>query len=138
MGLYDFTFFQDMLDANRDKLPTVRHRFGMNRDGAWPALDTVKADADFSPILGNILDVPGRDLSSLRAVTGLDTPDTIERYQERTGGTFYAMYGQTETSCIATYGPYNDRPGAAGRPIALKESRPFAYWRRGNPSPPRN
>jgi long-chain acyl-CoA synthetase len=93
---------------------------------------------DFSPILGNILDVPGRDLSSLRAVTGLDTPDTIERYQERTGGTFYAMYGQTETSCIATYGPYNDRPGAAGRPIALKESRPFAYWRRGNPSPPRN
>jgi long-chain acyl-CoA synthetase len=221
--------FQDMLDANRDKLPTVRHRFGMNRDGAWPALDTVKADAgedfsppaavseddglviihtaavagrprgallshanlmcanlhwqyrlqmtpedvhlnllplfhvgglflaassfhagalnlnlrkfdaaaaaeaiehyqatlmfDFSPILGNILDVPGRDLSSLRAVTGLDTPETIERYQERTGGTFYAMYGQTETSCIATYGPYNDRPGAAGRPIALADVR---------------
>jgi acyl-CoA synthetase (AMP-forming)/AMP-acid ligase II len=221
--------FQDTLDANRDKLPTVRHRFGMSGDGTWPALETVKTDAgqgfapppamdendglviihtaavagrprgallshanllcanlhwqyrmqicpedvhlnllplfhvgglflaassfhagalninmrkfdaaaaaeaierhqatlmfDFSPILGNILDVPGRDLGSLRAVTGLDTPETIERYQKRTGGTFYAMYGQTETSCIATYGRYDDRPGAAGRPIALADVR---------------
>jgi long-chain acyl-CoA synthetase len=220
--------YQEMLDANPDKLPTVRHRFGLGRDGLWPALDTVKADADqgfsppavseddglviihtaavagrprgallshanllcanlhwqyrmqiapedvhlnllplfhvgglflaassfhagalnlnlrkfdaaaaaeaiehykatlmfdFSPILGNILDVPGRDLSSLQAVTGLDTPETIERYQARTGGTFYTMYGQTETSCIATYGRYDDRPGAAGRPIALADVR---------------
>ena len=29
------------------------------------------------------------------------------------------MYGQTETSCLATLGRYDDRPGAAGRPIAL-------------------
>lgn len=218
--------YQEMLDANQDKLPTVRHRFGMGGGGAWPALDAVKADAhrsfspppvkaddglviihtaavagrprgallshanllcanlhwqyrmqiapedvhlnllplfhvgglfmaassfhagalnlnlrkfaaaaaaaaierhkvtlmfDFSPILGNILDVPDRDLGSLRAVTGLDTPETIERYQQRTSGTFYTMYGQTETSCIATYGRYDDRPGAAGRPIALAD-----------------
>ncbi|MEE4608175.1 MAG: AMP-binding protein [Desulfobacteraceae bacterium] len=220
--------YQEMLDVNQEKLPTVRHRFGLSRDGFWPALDTVKADADqvfpppavseddglviihtaavagrprgallshanllcanlhwqcrlqispedvhlnllplfhvgglfmaassfhagalnvnlrkfeaataaeaierykatvmfdFSPILGNILDVPGRDLGSLRAVTGLDTPGTIERYQQRTGGTFYAMYGQTETACIATYGRYDDRPGAAGRPISLADLR---------------
>jgi long-chain acyl-CoA synthetase len=219
--------YQAMLEAHADFLPTVRHRFGMSDDGAWPALATVMAtpegfspsdvaaddglviihtaavagrprgavlshtnllcanlhwqyrlqitpedvhlnllplfhvgglflaassfhagalnvnlrkfDAaaaaeaidryrvsllfDFSPILGNLLDVPGRDLRSLRAVTGLDTPETIERFQKRTGGTFYTMYGQTETSCIATYGRYDERPGSAGRPIALADLR---------------
>ncbi|WP_419658753.1 FadD8: long-chain-fatty-acid--CoA ligase [Desulfosarcina variabilis str. Montpellier] len=77
---------------------------------------------DFSPILGAILDEQaktGADISCLRAVMGLDAPDTIERYQKVSGGTFYSMYGQTETSCLATLGRYDDRPGAAGQPIAL-------------------
>ena len=78
---------------------------------------------DFSPILGSILEITDRDLSSLKAVTGLDTAETIEKFQQRTGGIFYAMYGQTETSCIATYGPYNERPGSAGQPIALADVR---------------
>jgi acyl-CoA synthetase (AMP-forming)/AMP-acid ligase II len=77
---------------------------------------------DFSPILGAVLDEQvktGIDISSLRAVMGLDAPETIARYQKVTGGTFYSMYGQTETSCLATLGRYDDRPGAAGQPIAL-------------------
>jgi acyl-CoA synthetase (AMP-forming)/AMP-acid ligase II len=77
---------------------------------------------DFSPILGSILDAQetsGADIRSLRAVIGLDAPDTIERYQKTTGGTFYTMYGQTETSCLATLGCYDDRPGSAGRPVAM-------------------
>ncbi|GAB6907732.1 AMP-binding enzyme [Desulfosarcina cetonica] len=77
---------------------------------------------DFSPILGAILDEQektGADISSLRAVMGLDGSDTIERYQKVTGGTFYSMYGQTETACLAALGPYDDCPGAAGRPIAM-------------------
>jgi len=77
---------------------------------------------DFSPILSNILEAgkgSGKDLSSLRAVMGLDTPDVIEAYQDLTNGTFYSLYGQTETSCVVTMGPYNDRPGSAGRPIPL-------------------
>jgi acyl-CoA synthetase (AMP-forming)/AMP-acid ligase II len=81
---------------------------------------------DFSPILSSILDAgkkAGRDLSSLRAVVGLDTPDTIEAYQAATGGTFYCMYGQTETSCVATYGRYNDRPGSAGRTVPMGDVR---------------
>jgi long-chain acyl-CoA synthetase len=65
----------------------------------------------------------GGDLSSLRAVGGLETPETIERYQRLTGGTFYCLYGQTETSCLATFGPYNERPGSAGRPLPLAEVR---------------
>jgi acyl-CoA synthetase (AMP-forming)/AMP-acid ligase II len=59
----------------------------------------------------------------LKAVTGIDTPETIERYQKATNGTFYSMYGQTETSCLATFGAYSDRPGAAGKMLPLAEVR---------------
>jgi long-chain acyl-CoA synthetase len=81
---------------------------------------------DFSPILSSILEEhekTGRDISSLRAVAGLEAPETIEKYQRLTGGTFYCMYGQTETSCVATFGPYNDKPGSAGRVLPLAEVR---------------
>jgi long-chain acyl-CoA synthetase len=77
---------------------------------------------DFSPILGAILEEhekTGRDISSLRAVMGLEAPDTIEKYQQSIGGTFYCLYGQTETSGLATVGRYNERPGSAGRMIPL-------------------
>lgn len=80
----------------------------------------------FSPILASILEhheKTGVDIRSLRAVTGIDTPETIEKYQQLTGGTFFSMYGQTETSCVASFGPYNDQPGAAGRMIPLAELR---------------
>ena len=81
---------------------------------------------DFSPILSSILEEhekTGTDISSLRAVAGLETPETIEKYQQVTGGTFFCMYGQTETSCLATFSPYNDRPGSAGRMLPLAEVR---------------
>jgi acyl-CoA synthetase (AMP-forming)/AMP-acid ligase II len=77
---------------------------------------------EFPPILSSILDEQektGIDISSLRAVSGLETPETIEKYQKLTGGTFYVMYGQTETSCLATFGAYNDRPGSAGKALPL-------------------
>jgi long-chain acyl-CoA synthetase len=79
---------------------------------------------DFAPILGSILDQQarsGKDIGSLRQVIGIEAPETIEKYQKQTGGTFYVMYGQTETSAIATLGCYNDRPGSAGRTIALAD-----------------
>jgi len=81
---------------------------------------------DFSPILSSILEhheKNGIDIGSLRAVTGLEAPETIEKYQKMTGGTFWCMYGQTETSCVATFGRYNDRPGSAGRMLPLAEVR---------------
>jgi long-chain acyl-CoA synthetase len=79
---------------------------------------------DFSPILGSILDhqaKTGKDICSLRHVIGLEAPETIEKYQTQTGGTFYVTYGQTETSAIATLGRYNERPGSAGRTIPLAD-----------------
>jgi len=79
---------------------------------------------DFAPILGSILDQrskTGRDIGSLRHVIGIEAPEIIEKYQKQVGGTFYVMYGQTETSAIATLGRYNDRPGSAGRTIPLAD-----------------
>jgi acyl-CoA synthetase (AMP-forming)/AMP-acid ligase II len=78
----------------------------------------------FSPMLSSILDEQektGRDISSLRAVTGIETPEAIERYQRTTGGDFWSMYGQTETSCLATISRYNEKPGSAGRMLPLSE-----------------
>ena len=77
---------------------------------------------DFSPILGSILEQhekSGKDIKTLRVVMGLETPEIIEKYQQITGGTFYCLYGQTETSGLATVGRYNDRPGSAGKMIQM-------------------
>ena len=81
---------------------------------------------DFSPILGSILEAAeqsGQDITSLQHVVGLESPEVIEKYQESVGGTFYCMYGQTETSAIATMSRYSDKPGSAGRTIALADVR---------------
>jgi acyl-CoA synthetase (AMP-forming)/AMP-acid ligase II len=81
---------------------------------------------DFSPILSSILDEhekTAKPINSLRAVKGIENPETIERYQKLTGGTFFCVYGQTETSAMATLGPYNDRPGSAGKPLELADVR---------------
>jgi acyl-CoA synthetase (AMP-forming)/AMP-acid ligase II len=81
---------------------------------------------DFPPILDSILKVAMEthcNISSLRAVVGLGTPEGIEQYQAVTGGCYYSMYGQTETSCLTSMGRYNDRPGSAGKVIFLADVR---------------
>jgi len=81
---------------------------------------------DFPPILDSILKAAEKEqknLGSLRAIIGLGTPEVIDRFQAITGGSYYAMYGQTETSCLATIGKYNDRPGSAGKVIMLGDVR---------------
>ncbi len=78
----------------------------------------------FSPILSSILEQQertGARLDSLRSVIGIDSIEIIEKYQELTGGTFFTMYGQTETSCLGSAGRYDDRPGAAGKVIPMAE-----------------
>ncbi|MBI9087005.1 MAG: AMP-binding protein [Desulfobacterales bacterium] len=77
---------------------------------------------DFTPILGQILkeaETSGKSIATLQKVIGLEAPETIDRYHTVTGGTFYCMYGQTETSCISTLAPYRDRPGSAGKAVPL-------------------
>ncbi len=81
---------------------------------------------DFPPILASILKAAGeqkRKLSTLRSVVGLGTPEEIDRYQKMTGGTYYCMYGQTETAMLGTMGSYNDAPGSAGKPVIFADVR---------------
>ena len=81
---------------------------------------------DFSPILSSILDEhekTGKDIKSLKAVLGIENSETIERYQKLIGGTFFCVYGQTETAAMSTLGRYNARPGSAGKTLQLADVR---------------
>ncbi|OGR17574.1 MAG: hypothetical protein A2X81_19305 [Desulfobacterales bacterium GWB2_56_26] len=81
---------------------------------------------DFPPILDTLLKAAVDehiDLTSLRAVVGLGTPEAIDRYHAETHGSYYCMYGQTETSCLTTMGKYRDRPGSAGQTVMLADVR---------------
>jgi long-chain acyl-CoA synthetase len=83
------------------------------------ATEKVTVMSEFAPMLGSIMDQsqPGQ-LVSLRAVTGLDTPPTIERFEtECPNATFWSAFGQSETSGLASLSPYRDRPKSAGRPL---------------------
>src|SRR5208282_834572 len=58
----------------------------------------------------------GASLASLRAVAGLDTPETIARFEAACpAARFWAGYGQSEVSGFVTLSPWRERPGAAGR-----------------------
>jgi acyl-CoA synthetase (AMP-forming)/AMP-acid ligase II len=79
--------------------------------------------AEFAPMLMNLLDkaaATGASLKSLRAVLGLDTADTIARFEkEYPDARFWAVYGQSETSGPVTLSHWRERPGSAGRPLPL-------------------
>lgn len=79
---------------------------------------------EFPPMLASLLDKAQKeqsDISSLRIVVGLDQPDTIKRFEEMTKGTFWAFYGQTETSGLVTLSPYFEKPGSSGVPVFMAE-----------------
>lgn len=87
------------------------------------AAEKVTVFAEFPPILGTLLDKAaelGSDLSSLRHLTGLDTPETIARFEAACpAARFWTGYGQSEVSGLATMAPFRERPGSAGRPALL-------------------
>jgi long-chain acyl-CoA synthetase len=81
---------------------------------------------DFAPILASLLEEhekSGKNIRSLASITGIDTKETIEKYEKVTGGAFHVLYGQTETSSLATMGPYRERPGSAGKMLLFTEVR---------------
>ena len=83
------------------------------------ATEKVTVMSEFAPMLAGLMDqAKGNELASLRAVTGLDTPATIERFEAMCPhAMFWATFGQSETSGLATLSPYRDRPKSAGRPL---------------------
>jgi long-chain acyl-CoA synthetase len=85
--------------------------------------EKVSTFAEFAPMLMNLLDKAaetGTSLSSLRAVVGLDTAETIGRFEKACpDARFWAVYGQSETSGLVTLSRWRERPGSAGRPTPL-------------------
>ena len=78
--------------------------------------------SDFPPVLSTLLDAAeklGSRLPSLRDVAGLEAPATIQRLHESTGATFWTGFGQSETTGFVSLQRVRDRPGAAGRPVAI-------------------
>jgi long-chain acyl-CoA synthetase len=84
---------------------------------------------EFAPMAAQILNAAterGTDLSSVRRIFGLDSPDTVRAYLQRYPGlTWLSGYGQTETHGVATLGAIGSiqeldrRPGIPGRPGPL-------------------
>ena len=86
--------------------------------------DKVTIFAEFSPMLETLLDMNKEkkcDLSSLRIVVGLDSADTVRRFEEITEATFWTTYAQTETSGFVSYAPYFEKQGSAGFPGFMVE-----------------
>jgi long-chain acyl-CoA synthetase len=78
--------------------------------------------ADFPPVLAQTLDAAeavGSKLESLRHVTGLDSPQTMERLHQATGATFWTGFGQAETTGMVTMQNARERLGCAGVPTEL-------------------
>jgi acyl-CoA synthetase (AMP-forming)/AMP-acid ligase II len=82
--------------------------------------------SDFPPVLMSLLDAAekqGSGLSSLRHVSGLDAPQTIQRLHEKTGAKFWTGFGQSETSGFVTLQRAADKPGASGKPVPTSQVR---------------
>jgi long-chain acyl-CoA synthetase len=76
--------------------------------------------SDFPPVLSNLLDAAeklGGALASLTHVSGLDSPQTIQRLHERTRAQFWTGFGQSEVTGFVTLQRVSDKPGAAGKPL---------------------
>ncbi|MFB3885146.1 MAG: AMP-binding protein [Thermodesulfobacteriota bacterium] len=77
---------------------------------------------DFPPILAQLLDEESKGeatLSSLRYVLGVDSPETVKRFEALGHGKFWLAYGQTETMGWTSLCPNSERPGSAGKPGPL-------------------
>ena len=82
--------------------------------------------SDFPPVLTTLLDAAqklGSKLTSLTHVSGLDAPQTIQRLHEQTGAQFWTGFGQSETTGFVSIQRARDKPGAAGKPIAVCQVR---------------
>ncbi len=107
-------------------LNVIMERFDAPRALDWIQDARVSLLGSFPPILTMLteaLDAQPRDISSLKHVLGLDAPDTVAAFEQRTGCRFWTLYGQTETSGFVTLSPVSECPGSAGRQGLLTKFR---------------
>lgn len=93
-------------------------RFDPEEAVRWIEKEGVTVIGTFPPMLTMLLDRAEelrKDLSSLEMAGGLDHPETIQRFQRVTGGTFWVGFGQTETSGFCSLCPFDEKPGSAGK-----------------------
>ena len=86
--------------------------------------EKVTVFTEFAPMLQTILERNEElkcDLTSLEVVGGLDLPDTVNRFEKETGGTFWIGFGQSEVSGFVNFAPYNERIGSAGVPAFIAD-----------------
>ncbi len=99
----------------------IQARFDATAAAEAIATHRVSFFASFAPMLAGILDAAEAapaSLQSLRALTGLEPPEVVQRLRSRCPqAVFWSMYGQTETSGFATLSPASERPGSAGKPL---------------------
>lgn len=92
---------------------------------------------NFAPILKMLLDKYDEgtyDLSSLRYISGLDTPETIKRFQETLPHVQYrSAFAQTEAMAV-TSGLFQERPGSAGQPLHFSRVALFDEYDREVPT----
>jgi len=80
----------------------------------------------FPPMLSMLLNKNDElqcNISSLRVIGGLESPETAKRYEELTGGTFWTAFGQSETSGFITCSPIFEKLGSVGLPTQLADVR---------------
>ncbi len=97
-----------------------------DRRVVWQQTETeaVSVLGSFPPILSELtaeLDETAYDTASLRCVVGLDSQDAIAAFEQKTGSTFWTLYGQTETAGMITLAPDRQKPGSAGKAGLLAE-----------------
>ena len=100
----------------------LMHRFDTETAVRMIEAHQVTYLTSFPPVLSNILDQAAAleiSLDSLRHVTGLEAPETIQRLHDTTSAQFWSGFGQTETSGFVTLQRAADKPGAAGKPGPL-------------------
>ncbi len=104
----------------------VIEKFDEKRTLALTQQEKISLLGSFPPILSRLtaqMEKEQYDVSSLRHVLGLDGPDNIRPFEEKTGATFWILYGQTETTGLVTFSPAMEKPGSAGQPGYLMKMR---------------
>ncbi|MGW8194344.1 MAG: AMP-binding protein [Desulforhopalus sp.] len=96
----------------------IIEKFNEKDSLALTVREKVSVWGSFPPMLQRLVDevkAGQYDVSSLKHAVGLDGPDNIKPFEELTGGRFWILYGQSETSGFVTFSPASEKFGTAGK-----------------------
>ncbi|OQX24682.1 MAG: AMP-dependent synthetase [Desulfobacteraceae bacterium IS3] len=88
--------------------------------------EKISVMGSFPPILSRLtaeMEKKHYDLSSLRIVLGIDGPDNIVPFEQKTKAKFWILYGQSETTGLVTFSPASEKLGSAGKQGLLMKMR---------------